>query len=113
MSTITDAPAPQTRDLQVRTDPAGKPLAIRHDGRIWLVDPDTDSQHWFGRDAWWDTRRTAAVGSGDLVSIEFWQVQVRSGTHSALRTATLRREPLSTHWLLDSISDADETTEEE
>jgi hypothetical protein len=113
MSTITETPALKTREVQVRTDPAGKPLAIRHDGRIWLVDPDTDARHWFGRDAWWDTRRTAAVGSGDLVSIEYWQVQVRSGTHSTLRTATLRRDPLSTHWLLESISDTDETTEEE
>jgi hypothetical protein len=112
MTTTIEAPT-QTHDLQVRTDPAGKPLAIRHDGRIWLVDPGTDSQHWYGRDAWWDTRRTAAVGSGDLVSIEFWRVQVRSCTHSALRTATLRREPLSKHWLLENISDADETTEEE
>jgi hypothetical protein len=112
MSTIAEA-APQTHDTLVRLDAAGKPLAIRHDGRIWLVDPATESRHWFGRDAWWDTRRTAAVGSGDLVSIEYWQVQVRSGTHSALWTATLRREPLSPHWLLDSISDADETAEEE
>jgi hypothetical protein len=112
MTSTIEAPA-QTSDVQVRTDPTGKPLAIRHDGRIWLVDPATDSQHWFGRDAWWDTRRTAAVGSGDLVSIEYWRVQVRSGARSALPTATLRREPLSTRWLLESISDADETTEEE
>ena len=112
MTTTIEAPT-QTNDLQVRTDPAGKPLAIRHDGQIWLVDPDTDSQHWFGRDAWWDTRRTAAVGSGDLVSIEFWRVQIRTDSSSALRTASLRREPLSTHWLLENISDADETTEEE
>jgi hypothetical protein len=104
MSTITEAPA-RTITLQVRTDAAGKPLAIRHDGRIWLVDPDTDSQHWFGRDAWWNTRRTAAVGSGDLVSIEYWQVQVRLGSNSALRTFTLRRKPLSVQWLLESISD--------
>lgn len=104
MSTIAEAPA-QTHDLQVRTDAAGKPLAIRHDGQIWLVDPDTDSQHWFGRDAWWNTRRTAAVGSGDLVSIEYWQVQVRLGSDSALRTFTLRRNPLSAQWLLESISD--------
>jgi hypothetical protein len=112
MSIIAEA-APQTHDTQVRLDPAGKPLAIRHDGRIWIVDPDTDSQHWYGRDAWWDTRRTAAVGSGDLVSIEYWQVQVRSGTQSVLRSATLRRDPLSTQWLLESISDTDETTEKE
>ncbi|MDI3243023.1 hypothetical protein QK292_15815 [Arthrobacter sp. AL08] len=104
MSTITDT-APKTHDLQVRTNTSGKPLAIRHDGQIWLVDPDTDSQHWYGRDAWWDTRRTAAVGSGDLVSIEFWRVQVRSGTTSDLRTVTLRRDPLSTQWLLENISD--------
>jgi hypothetical protein len=111
MTTTIEAPA-RNNDLQVRLDAAGKPLAIRHDGRIWLVDPATESRHWYGRDAWWDTRRTAPVGSGDLVSTEYWQVQVRSGTHSALRTATLRREPLSTHWLLENISDADETTED-
>jgi hypothetical protein len=70
MTTTIEAPT-QTHDTLVRLDPAGKPLAIRNDGRIWLVDPDTESQHWFGRDAWWDTRRTAAVGSGDLVSIEY------------------------------------------
>ena len=113
MTSTIEAPI-RTNDLQVRTDAAGKPLAIRHDDRIWLVDPDTDSQHWFGRDAWWDTRRTAAVGSGDLVSIEYWRVQVRLGTSgSALRTVTLRRDPLSTRWVLESISDAGETTEEE
>ncbi|KUM39315.1 hypothetical protein [Arthrobacter sp. EPSL27] len=105
---MTLAPVAPTRspDLQVRTDPAGKPLAVRHDGIIWLVDPDTDSQHWFGRDAWWNTRRTAAVGSGDLVSIEYWRVQGRPGASgSALRTFTLRRNPLSAQWLLESICD--------
>ncbi|MEC5181282.1 hypothetical protein [Arthrobacter sp. CG_A4] len=111
MTSSIEAPT-QINDHQVRTDAAGKPLAIRHDGRIWLVDPATDSRHWCGRDAWWDTRRTAAVGSGDLVSIEFWRVQVRLDSTSALRTATLRREPLSPQWLLDNVSDADETTEE-
>jgi hypothetical protein len=100
MTTTIETPT-QTNDLQVRTDPTGKPLAIRHDGQIWLVDPDTESQHWYGRDAWWDTRRTAALGSGDLVSIEFWRVQVRR-SNAALRTVTLRREPLSTHWLLEA-----------
>jgi hypothetical protein len=109
--TLTIEAPTRTNDAQVRLDPAGKPLAIRHDGRIWLVDPATDSQHWFGRDARWDTRRTAAVGSGDLVSIEYWRVQVRSGTHSALRTVTLRRDPLSTQWLLENISDGEESTE--
>ncbi|MCB5283386.1 hypothetical protein BJQ89_03153 [Arthrobacter sp. ES1] len=36
---------------------------------------------------------------------------IRPDTNSALRTATLRRDPLSTYWLLENISDSDETTE--
>jgi len=103
--TITPEAPTETRYIQVRTNPSGKPLALRHEGRIWLIDPGTDSQHWFTRDSWWDTRRTAAVGSGDLVSIEHWQVQARLSSNSALRTFTLRRQPLATQWLLESIND--------
>lgn len=104
--TITPEATARSHDLQVRTDPAGTPLAIRHDGRIWLVDPDTKSQHWYGRDAWWDTRRTAAKGRGDLVSVEYWRVQARiPGSNGSFRTFTLRRQPLFTDWLLESIDD--------
>jgi hypothetical protein len=90
-------------NVDVRFTAAGTPLAVRHEGRIWAV--AADPVRWFARDAWWDTRRTAAVGSGDLVSVELWQLQVRLGSNSALRTFTLRRDPLSTQWLLESISD--------
>lgn len=90
-------------DVDVRFTPAGTPLAVRFDDRIWAV--AADPVHWFTRDAWWNTRRTAAVGSGDLVSIEYWRVQVRLGSNSALRTFILRRNPLSTQWVLESISD--------
>jgi hypothetical protein len=90
--------------VDVRFTPAGTPLAVRHEDRIWAV--AADPVHWFARDAWWDTRRTAPVGSGDLVSIEYWQVQVRLGSNSALRTFTLRRNPRATRWLLENISDA-------
>jgi len=90
--------------VDVRFTPAGTPLAVRHEGRIWAV--AADPVHWFARDAWWDTRRDAAVGSGDLVSIEYWRIQVRLGSsNSALRTFTLRRNPLSEQWLLEDISD--------
>lgn len=90
--------------VDVRFTPADTPLAVRHEDRIWAV--AADPVHWFTRDAWWDTRRTAAVGSGDLVSIEYWRIQVRLGSsNSALRTFTLRRNPLSTQWLLEDISD--------
>jgi hypothetical protein len=90
--------------VDVRFTPAGTPLAVRFDGRIWAV--AADPLHWFTRDAWWDTQRTAAVGSGDLVSIEFWRVQVRLGSSCALRTFELRRDPLSEQWLLESITDS-------
>jgi hypothetical protein len=89
--------------VDVRFTAAGTPLAVRYEGRIWAV--AADPVHWFARDAWWDTRRTAAVGSGDLVSVEYWRVQVRLGSNSALRTFTPRRNPLTTQWLLESISD--------
>ena len=91
-------------DVEVRFTPGGTPLAVRHEGRIWAV--AADPVHWFARDAWWDTRRSAAVGSGDLVSIEYWRVQVRLASNSALRTFTLRRDPLATQWVLESSDDS-------
>jgi hypothetical protein len=104
MTLTTEAPA-RTHDLQVRTDPAGKPMAVRHEGQIWLVDPSTDSRHWFERNTGRDTQPTAAAGSGDPAGIEYWRIQVRTGSNSALQTFTLRREPHSTRWRLDSIED--------
>lgn len=89
--------------VDVRFTAAGTPLAVRFDGHIWAV--AADPVHWFARDTWWNTRQTASVGTGDVVSVEHWQVQVRLGSNSALRTFTLRRNPLSTQWLLESISD--------
>jgi hypothetical protein len=58
--------------VDVRFTPAGAPLAVRHEGRVWAV--AADPVRWFDRDSWWETRRTAAVGSGDLVSIEPYRV---------------------------------------
>jgi hypothetical protein len=89
--------------VDVRFRATDAPLAVRYDGRVWAV--VAEPLHWFSRDSWWETRRTAARGSGDLVSIEHWRLQVRLGSSSALRTFTLRRNPLSTQWLLDDISD--------
>jgi hypothetical protein len=89
--------------VDVRFTPAGNPLAVRYNSRVWAV--MAEPVHWFTRDAWWDTRRTAAVGSGDLVSIEYWRLQVGLTSNTALRTFTLRREPLASQWLLESIAD--------
>ncbi|KRE64414.1 hypothetical protein ASG79_15575 [Arthrobacter sp. Soil761] len=90
--------------MDVRFTAAGTPLAVRYDGRVWAV--AAEPLHWFSRDSWWETRRTAAKGSGDLVSIEHWRVQVRLGAStSALRTFELRRAPLSDQWLLETVTD--------
>jgi hypothetical protein len=89
--------------VDVRFTPAGHPLAVRYNGRVWAV--MADPLHWYARDSWWDTRVTAAVGSGDLVSVEYWRVQVGLASNSALRTFVLRRVPLSSQWLLESITD--------
>jgi len=101
--------APETpttgHEVAVRFSPDGTPLAIRYMGRIWMVDPDIHTAHWFTRDAWWETRHRVAVGTGDVVSVEYWQVQAKLPSHNAeLHTFTLRREPLAEHWQLESIS---------
>lgn len=96
--TILDVP------VDVRFTAAGAPLAIRHDGRLWAV--AAEPVHWFARDSWWETQRTAPVGVGNVVDVEHWRVQVRLGSStSTLRTFELRRDPLSKQWLLESITD--------
>ena len=88
--------------VDVRFTAAGNPLAVRYDGRVWAV--AAEPLHWFARDSWWETRRSAPVGVGNIVDIEFWRVQVKLSANSALRTFLLRREPVATQWLLESIS---------
>jgi hypothetical protein len=89
--------------VQVRFTATGTPLAVRHDGRVGAV--AAVPVHWFTRDSWWESRRTAPVSAGNLVDIEHWRVQVRLGAStSTLRTFELRRQPLSEHWVLESIT---------
>ncbi|WP_306959309.1 hypothetical protein [Arthrobacter bambusae] len=88
-------------DVDVRFSPTGQPLAVRYDGRVWVV--TEEPVHWFERDSWWERRRTAPVGAGNIVDIEFWRVQVKISANSALQTFLLRRDPAATHWVLESI----------
>ena len=88
--------------VDVRFSPTGRPLAVRHDGRLWVI--TEEPVHWFERDSWWETRTTAPRGVGNIVDIEFWQVQVKLSSNSALRTFLLRRNPTATQWLLADIS---------
>ncbi|BCW86139.1 hypothetical protein NicSoilE8_38120 [Arthrobacter sp. NicSoilE8] len=93
------------QEIPVQFTADGTPMAVRYENRIWMVDPDVHAAHWFTRDSWWETQRRAAVGSGDLVSIEHWQVQATLPTSDQeLHTFTIRREPLATGWLLESVS---------
>lgn len=89
-------------EVDVRFNPTGRPLAVRHDGRLWVV--TEEPVHWFERDSWWEHRTTAPVGVGNIVDIEFWRVQVKLSANSALRTFLLRLDPLTDGWLLESIS---------
>ena len=100
--TVTAAASETTLDapVDVRFTPAGNPLAVRHNGQIWAV--MADPLRWFALASLGDTRRTAAVGSG---GIEYWRVHVGLASNSALRTFTLRRDPLASQWLLESIAD--------
>lgn len=88
--------------MDVRFTAAGTPLTVRYDGRVWTV--AAEPVHWFSRDSWWNTRRSAPVGAGNMVDIEFWRVQVKLSPNAALRTFLLRRDPVATQWLLESIS---------
>lgn len=103
MGVITE-PATLNCVVDVRFTTAGRPLAVRYDGRVWSV--AADSFHWFGRTNWWESGQPAPRGGGeDLVSVEYWRVQVRLTSSSALRTFTLRRDPRSAHWMIESLSD--------
>ena len=62
-------------EVDVRFSPTGRPLAVRHDGRLWVV--TEEPVHWFERDSWWERRRAAPVGLGNIVDIEFWRIQVK------------------------------------
>ena len=77
-------------------------MAVRHEGRLWGV--TEEPVHWFERDSWWGRRRTAPVGVGNIVDIEFWRVQVRLSANPAPRTFLLRLDPAADGWLLESIS---------
>ena len=81
------------QEVAVRFSPGGTPMAIRHDGGIWMVDPDIHADHWFTQNAAGDNRS------------EHWQVRAKLPTAEAeLRTFTLGREPLDADWRLESIS---------
>jgi hypothetical protein len=60
--------------VDVRFTPAGNPLAVRYNGRVWAV--MAEPVHWFTRDAWWDTRKSVPVGIGNVVDIEHLRIQV-------------------------------------
>ena len=90
--------------VDVRFTAAGVPLAVRHEGRVWSV--AAEPFHWFTRNNWWESVQRAPRGGGDdLVSVEYWRVQVRLTSTAALRTFTLRRDPGAPQWVLESVSD--------
>jgi hypothetical protein len=76
--------------VDVRFNLAGEPLAVRYQGNIWPV--AGEPVQWFG-------------GSDGPGEIEYWRVQVRLGSTSAIRIFTLRREHPSRQWFLESTAE--------
>lgn len=100
----TTEPAVLNVAVDVRFTTAGQPLAVRYDGRVWSV--AADSFHWFARNNWRESGHAVPRDAGDdLVSVEYWRVQVRLASTSTLRTFTLRLDPRAPHWILESVSD--------
>ncbi|GAB2730643.1 hypothetical protein ACX801_17465 [Arthrobacter bambusae] len=93
-------------EIAVRFSPDGIPLAVRYDGSIWAVDPEAGAEHWFGHGSWRDGSDSAAADSEGLASVEYWRLQVRLNSDSALRTFHLQRNLSSPDWFLADITDA-------
>ena len=89
--------------VELRMTPAGAPLAVRYDERVWAV--VAEPFHWFSRTSWWLEGRGVPKGTGDVVNVEYWKIQVRLTANSALRTFTVRRDPRSEQWVLESVDD--------
>lgn len=90
--------------VELRLTPAGAPLAVRYDERIWVV--AAEPFHWFSRASWWLEGRGVPKGAGDVVNVEYWRIQVRLTASSTLRTFTVRRDPRSEQWILENVDDA-------
>lgn len=114
MTVTADETAVETA-VDVRFNLAGKPLALRYQGNIWPV-AGMPTQ-WFGAD-----RYSQDAFGGDAVSpgsprdnhpadgdspetVEYWRVQVRLGSNSAVRIFTLRRKHPSRQWFLETIAE--------
>ena len=89
--------------VDLRMTPGGVPLAVRFEGRVWAV--AAEPFHWFSRTDWWTKGRAVPKGAGDVVSVEYWRIQARLSSRSALRTFIVRREPQSQHWILETLDD--------
>lgn len=103
MTTSTASTPALNTAVDLRLASSGVPLAVRFEGRVWVV--AADPVHWFSRASWWLEGRGVPKGVGDVVNVEYWRVQVRLTATSALRTFTVRRDPRSEQWVLESVDD--------
>lgn len=89
----------------VRTTTTGTPLAVRREGREWLV--GAEPLRWFERVSWWESADRMPKGLGRM-DVEVWQVQARLGrnTRSGLTTMELLRDQQGGGWRLRAASTA-------
>lgn len=77
---------------------------------MWPVDSGAEPEHWFGRLDGWNANISVPVGTGDVVSVEHWQIQVRLSSAADLRTFHLERDARSPDWRMANITDGHECT---
>lgn len=92
-------------EVLVRFDRCNRPLAVRHDGRIWVVQPGTETVCWYTRRDGRNAEPSTADQGGDANSVENWRVRVRPAALSAIQLFHLQRDARSSVWRLLSVTD--------
>ncbi|ALV45675.1 hypothetical protein SAMN04489740_0558 [Arthrobacter alpinus] len=76
-------------EVLVRISPAGVPLAITRNGRVWFV--GAEPIRWFERTAWWKHQRRMPKGQG-RVDVQVWRIQARLGHNPRSELVTMELE---------------------
>ncbi|MHA7270080.1 hypothetical protein [Arthrobacter sp. HLT1-20] len=91
--------------IEVRTSPAGVPVAVQRNGREWVV--GAEPVRWFERIQWWQHALRMPKGQG-RVDVQVWQVQARLGRNprSELVTMELECDSFGDAWRVRAAQDA-------
>jgi hypothetical protein len=92
-------------EVLVRFDGWNRPLAVRYDDRIWVVENGSASVHWYSRPDGPEMVNPPVPRREDANGVENWRVQVRSAALSPIRVFLLQRDSQSSVWHLLGVTD--------